>query len=318
MLIDPQTRARIVATLQGLDDILEGWGLNRKDYFLLGRWPVALLGYDASSLKPAGNDFVVGIHQGVLPWFMGEPRRGFQETPPPTGSLYQQQTSDYIKQYAIGVHFYSFSHERFIRRLPNMGTVILPSDAPFAVSGLYDTIEGTAEEMLPDCQEEGVGLEKGVRMLEYIRALRQAALLANEEHTVQRADRALHEFGWILERYQELQKAPDESSRVLRGRSVFPGVVRGTALVVDDIRNIEITSPCIAVSERTAPGWEQWKQNIQALVIDHGGILSHAGLLARELHIPCVVQIIVGTKRIKTGDQIVVDATNGIVTLPRS
>ncbi|GEM_PF-4775355 len=318
MLIDVETKTRIITDLQALDDLLQVWGINRKDYFLLGRWPVALLGYDASSMKPSGNDFVVGIHEGKTPWFGEEPRRGFQETPPPTDSIYQQQISNYIQEHGIGVHFYSFGHERFIRRLPKMGTVALKNGALFAMSALYDTIEGTAEEMLPECQEEGVGLEKGVRMLEYIRALRQAALSAHEQDTVIRADRALEEFEWIERRYQELQATLNDSSRVLRGRSVFPGVVRGIAMVVSDIRKVQITTPCVAVAERTAPGWEQWNHNIQALVIDHGGLLSHAALLARELKIPCVVQTMVGTQRIKTGDHIVVDATNGIITLPAS
>jgi signal transduction protein with GAF and PtsI domain len=52
-----------------------------------------------------------------------------------------------------------------------------------------------------------------------------------------------------------------------------------------------------------------------ALVVDIGGALSHAAVVARELGIPCVVSTGHGTKLIKTGDQVRVDGSTGKVEI---
>jgi pyruvate,water dikinase len=51
----------------------------------------------------------------------------------------------------------------------------------------------------------------------------------------------------------------------------------------------------------------------KALVVDLGGALSHAALVARELGIPCVVNTQTGTAALRTGDHIRVDGTTGTV-----
>lgn len=51
------------------------------------------------------------------------------------------------------------------------------------------------------------------------------------------------------------------------------------------------------------------------LVVDIGGALSHAAVVARELGIPCVVNTGSATKTITTGDRIRVDGTNGTVEI---
>lgn len=48
-----------------------------------------------------------------------------------------------------------------------------------------------------------------------------------------------------------------------------------------------------------------------ALVVDIGGFLSHAAIVARELGIRCLVNTMHGSRTIKTGDRIRVDGTAG-------
>jgi pyruvate,water dikinase len=54
-----------------------------------------------------------------------------------------------------------------------------------------------------------------------------------------------------------------------------------------------------------------------ALVVDIGGLLSHAAVVARELGIPCVMGVGDGTTRIRTGDLLRVDGTAGTVEVLR-
>jgi len=52
-----------------------------------------------------------------------------------------------------------------------------------------------------------------------------------------------------------------------------------------------------------------------ALVVDIGGQLSHAAVVARELGIPCVVNTRVGSMALRTGDRVRVDGSTGIVSV---
>jgi pyruvate,water dikinase len=50
-----------------------------------------------------------------------------------------------------------------------------------------------------------------------------------------------------------------------------------------------------------------------ALVVDIGGLLSHAAVVAREHGIPCVMGTLHGTERLQTGDICRVDGHAGTV-----
>jgi pyruvate,water dikinase len=52
-----------------------------------------------------------------------------------------------------------------------------------------------------------------------------------------------------------------------------------------------------------------------AVVTDHGGVLSHTAIVAREYRIPAVLGTKVGMSLIKDGQTITVDGTEGTVTL---
>ena len=52
-----------------------------------------------------------------------------------------------------------------------------------------------------------------------------------------------------------------------------------------------------------------------ALVVDLGGTLSHAAVVARELEIPCVVNTRDATRRLSTGDRVRVDGKAGTVEI---
>ncbi len=46
-----------------------------------------------------------------------------------------------------------------------------------------------------------------------------------------------------------------------------------------------------------------------------GSFLSHAGTVAREYGLPCVVDVSDCTSRIATGDRLLVDGTAGVVRI---
>jgi hypothetical protein len=55
-----------------------------------------------------------------------------------------------------------------------------------------------------------------------------------------------------------------------------------------------------------------------AFVTDEGGITCHAAIISRELKIPCVLGTQIGTKVLKDGDMVEVDADKGVVRVLES
>lgn len=107
------------------------------------------------------------------------------------------------------------------------------------------------------------------------------------------------------------------AERVVRldGIGASPGVVEGRAVVVVDPSDADIDTGDILIAHTTDPAWVSLMFLSQALVVDIGGMLSHAAVVARELDIPCVMNTKNGTQVIRTGDIIRVDGTAGSVEI---
>ena len=71
----------------------------------------------------------------------------------------------------------------------------------------------------------------------------------------------------------------------------------------------------ILVAAITSTSWTPVFGRIAAAVTDAGGVMCHAAIVAREYGLPAVLGTGVGTKRIRTGDRIRVDADAGVVTI---
>lgn len=108
---------------------------------------------------------------------------------------------------------------------------------------------------------------------------------------------------------------PQDDITTLSGIAAASGVVQGRAVVVLDPANAEIETDDILIAHTTDPAWVSLMFLSQALVVDIGGMLSHAAVVARELGIPCVMNTENGTEVLRTGDIIRVDGTAGTVEI---
>jgi phosphohistidine swiveling domain-containing protein len=102
---------------------------------------------------------------------------------------------------------------------------------------------------------------------------------------------------------------------LIPGLGVSPGIAEGVARVVTDPGFADVEPGEILVSPTTDPSWSSIMFISVALVVDIGGFLSHAAIVARELGIPCVVNTIHGSRTIRTGDRLRVDGTAGTVEI---
>jgi pyruvate,water dikinase len=100
---------------------------------------------------------------------------------------------------------------------------------------------------------------------------------------------------------------------VLTGIGVSAGVVEGIVRVVTDPGFADVEPGEVLVAPTTDPSWASIMFVSTALVVDIGGALSHAAVVARELGVPCVVNTRSGTKALRTGDRVRVDGGKGTV-----
>lgn len=100
----------------------------------------------------------------------------------------------------------------------------------------------------------------------------------------------------------------------IKGNVGYPGTVRGRARVVLKKEEIELIEDGeIIVAPMTTLDFVPAMGKASAFVTDEGGITCHAAIVAREMKKPCIIGTRVGSKIMKTGEMIQVDAVKGVV-----
>ncbi len=98
----------------------------------------------------------------------------------------------------------------------------------------------------------------------------------------------------------------------LYGTCGSPGVAEGTARVImSEDQLSEVKPGDILVAATTSPSWTPVFSFIGGVVVDRGASLSHAAIVGREYGIPVLMNVFVGTEKIKSGQRIRVDANMG-------
>ncbi|PRC41488.1 pyruvate, water dikinase [Mycobacterium sp. ITM-2017-0098] len=99
------------------------------------------------------------------------------------------------------------------------------------------------------------------------------------------------------------------------GRPASRGIVEGVVRVAKSIRDArDVQRGEILVAPVTDVGWTPYFTVIAALVTDIGSSVSHGAVVAREYGLPCVVNTLVATQVLRTGDRVRVDGDRGVVT----
>lgn len=114
------------------------------------------------------------------------------------------------------------------------------------------------------------------------------------------------------------QATIDEQKQTFSGYAASKGEYTGIVKVVwgpEDFAKVQKGD--ILVCRTTTPPWTVLFSVVGAVVTDAGGILSHAGTVAREYKLPSVVGTKVATSILQDGDIVTVDGTNGVVHFGR-
>ena len=101
---------------------------------------------------------------------------------------------------------------------------------------------------------------------------------------------------------------------VMQGWAASPGVVRGKARVLTSLAaGTELEPGEIIVAHSTDPSWTPLFLVAGGIVLEEGGPLSHAAIVAREFGLPAVLNVADAAQAITTGEELLVDGTTGEV-----
>jgi pyruvate,water dikinase len=108
-------------------------------------------------------------------------------------------------------------------------------------------------------------------------------------------------------------QAPPVAEGELLGIGVSAGVGAGPARVVLPGEAMRLEPGEVLVAPVLDAGLGPLLASAAGAVAEIGGLLSHGAVVARELGVPCVVDVKDATRRIETGERIVVDGGSGRV-----
>jgi pyruvate,water dikinase len=134
--------------------------------------------------------------------------------------------------------------------------------------------------------------------------------ISGQLYIVQARPETIHGItqGGVLETYV----LEETGTELTSGEPVGSKIGQGKAHVIRAVKEIEqFHTGSVLVTEMTDPDWEPIMKIASAIVTERGGRTCHAAIISRELGIPCVIGAESATERIKTGQAITVDCSQG-------
>ncbi|MBN2411876.1 hypothetical protein JXQ31_09290 [candidate division KSB1 bacterium] len=123
----------------------------------------------------------------------------------------------------------------------------------------------------------------------------------------------------ILQQQKKKSFSSANGSERLEGFGVSKGVIRGRARIARSFTEArQANGDEILIAHSADPAWSPIFSVISGMVLETGGVLSHASIVAREFGLPTVTGIARATQVIRNGDLLEINGESGIVEIIRS
>jgi pyruvate,water dikinase len=192
------------------------------------------------------------------------------------------------------------SHFYLTRPLPVLRRILLEFGRRLVADGVLDTPEDVFHLRLEELRagERSTG---GLRSTVLARAVRRDELSGVR----------------MFDRSAVFPLTQDEDSLVV-GTGASSGTATGPVRIVHDASGFgSLRTGEILVCGYTNPAWTPLFRRAAAVVVDTGGIASHAAIVAREYGIPAVMGTFDATSRLSDGQLVTVDGDRGRVVAAR-
>jgi len=125
-------------------------------------------------------------------------------------------------------------------------------------------------------------------------------------------DDVFYTYGYSFDsRFTKEQKKDND----LIGQGCSQGIVKGKVKILETFSLPDKESYDIIVTKHTDPGWTPLFGLCKGIIVEHGGLLSHAAIISRELNLPCIIGLKNATKNLKDGQTITLNGFTGEVTI---
>jgi len=105
-----------------------------------------------------------------------------------------------------------------------------------------------------------------------------------------------------------------DTGDVLKGLCVSSGTVEGEVVVMRDPSEFAtMKRGAILVAPATDPSWTPLFTLASGVIVEVGGMLSHASTIAREYGLPALANVKNATNVLQTGERVRLDASGGMV-----
>jgi phosphohistidine swiveling domain-containing protein len=142
---------------------------------------------------------------------------------------------------------------------------------------------------------------------------------SKDKFFVYQNNNGVEKINWIKDPMKIIKKieGSNKIANIIKGNTACGGLVRGIVRLVttNDIQSITFNKGDILVSTSTSPILMPLIKKCGAIITDEGGLTCHAAIISRELKIPCVIGTKIATQTLKNGDEVEVDANEGLVKI---
>lgn len=101
---------------------------------------------------------------------------------------------------------------------------------------------------------------------------------------------------------------------ILEGLPSGAGIVKAKVKLMNSAKET-LEKGRIILTKRTDPGWISLFPLASGLIVEHGSMLSHSFVVARELKLPAVVGVANATSIIKDNDTVLLDGIKGVIKI---
>lgn len=280
-------------------------------------------------LEKHGHRESTGLYLSTPTWqqdptpMWGVLRTMLDTTEPPsneTGMKRHQAARDEITH---KLRFLPGSSRAFQNILDQLRKVIIfREQSHFDMCRAYSALQSIAAEIARRLQDRGLLLSTDD--IFYLTESEMRAWLGGNAPSVDEAKKFIRRrratYAVVNGNYQKnvFGAGKGASGGELRGTGASSGVVRGIARVIHNESEFGRLNPGeILVCRYTNPAWTPLFTIAKGVITDAGGAGSHAAIVAREYGLPAVLGVVGATTHIADGQEVLVDGTEGRVTLLR-
>jgi len=118
------------------------------------------------------------------------------------------------------------------------------------------------------------------------------------------------------EKYEQPRKNPIDNE--IKGITGYKGYVKGKVKIIHNESELkDLKDNPIIVTDTLSTTAAQYLNNVKGIITNHGGIICHAAIISRELGIPSIIGTKTATDVFNDGDEVELDANNGIARVLR-